>query len=798
MSSTLPLPLPPPHAPLSTLLKSPDDLQNLLSLKTDLLRKKSAVDTHLKTSLSTQLLTTTSGMTLLQTSTKTVQAIKEEMQKIDRLCAEQQAMIRDFPEINRMSVLQRNFGAVEGMRGHVVGFRERLEEVEGGLREDEGDLEVQEHLLVVHEGLSALREVREEAMEQVRGSDGAEGESGMELIENLVVDPETGATLGEYFRRLEEVVGWFDEHVFSACGNLIALVQAGCNGLVVRLGLVIEEEEGRDRRVKALREAQKEFGGVAKRFASMRAQQREVRGYKDRLLQAVKASAEVQFEGTKAAFDEDPDRLEKSCRWFFNDLNTVKLGLVDLLPRKWKIFRTYTRVYHQLMHDFLLQRLDDPQLTPAHMLAILNWVPKYYEKVRRLGVDTDSLVPSVIDDREPELVREYRSLIMKAVEEWMDRMARADSRSFSARDETSLDQDAEGYLHTKSLGDMWTMLREQLAVAQASGRADVVEGVVDAMIRALKLRQKMWEGLVDAEFKKISEQASVPGSAPSEIEGLSAYQDWLVAIANDQITNIDDDPAAEIPTTSFLTRFKSDFEPLVSPSYPVTIAPELESLTNAYIDLASHCMHLFASLLFTTDFRTVVRTGFFTPAWYAAAGTQGAMKQITTTFDDYLQGENPVSLVLHPSLREILLEELSDALLLSYLSAPLLRPPPPGGIKFRRQDPFTDLIRQDILTVFAFFQTYPDTFPLVKDKWRAVNAFESLISAPKVAEGGGSGVVEAFVGVKQGWWDVQLGWVEAVLRCRDDFERGMVSGVKGAAGGVEVERGVETVLGRVR
>ncbi|KAF2766124.1 exocyst complex component Sec6 [Teratosphaeria nubilosa] len=770
-----------PTARLAELLKHPDDLDKLPGLRGEFTRKKAAVDGQLKLGLNEQLKITQAGMSSITSAQTSVAQIKEEMMRIDRLASEAQSLIQDFPEINKLSVMQRNFAAVESMKASVDHFAQRLQEMQGLLEEDDANLEEQPNLLAVHEGISTLRDVRDEALEQV--ARGTEGDSGLELIDNLPL--EDGVTLREYFGKLDEVVEWFDEHVGQACMSLIELVQSSNTGLIVRLALVIEEEERKDKQAKALQDAQREFSGVAQRFKSIHAGARELRGYKKKFLQCIESKASQQFDGVKNAFDEDPEKIEKACRWFFNDLNTVKLGMVELVPKRWKIFRTYVDIYHKLMRDFLVRELDDQSISPVHMLAILNWVPKYYSKLTRLGVSDHpetELHPHVIDDREQDLVREYRGLITKAVEEWMERMASADRRGFSDRQEDSLEHDADGLLHTKSLGDMWTMLREQLSVAQASGRPDVIEGVVDAMMRALKARQKMWENLLDAEYQRIDDLASQPNAVIADIEGVGTYQDWLIAVANDQITNIDDQPDQNI--TSFLTRFRADYEPIVSPSYPLTNAFEHESLQNGYIDLASHCMHQFASLLFATDFRSIIKT-FFTATWYS----EKAMQQITTTFDDYLSGDNSILTLLHPSLRDILIEELSTSLLTAYLTSIRNK-----SARFRRSDPFTDKLKDDVVTVFKCFSAYgDDLFSLVKDKWRVVNAFANLVTAEK-----GQGVVEAFVQLKREYWDVQLSWVEAVLRCRDDFDRGMLGGVKGAAAGLEVDRGVETVMSRVK
>jgi exocyst complex component 3 len=760
---------------LPSVLKHPDDLDKLASLKSDFLRRKAAIDVQLKSNLSDQLSITQNGMSQISDGQKLVTAIREEMQKIDRLCAEAQGMIIEFPEINKMSVMQRNFAAVEAMRSAVDGFAEKLDELEQLLREDDGDVDNQPNLLAIHEGLTSLRDVRDQAMDQVKM--GTEGESGLELMENLPLES-AGVTLRDLFGKLDEVVEWFDEHVGQACINIIQHVQAGNNGLVVRLALVIEEEEKKDRQVKALQDAQREFQDVALRFKSINVGQRELRGYKKKFLLAVEASAAAQFEVTQQAFLDDPDKLDKACRWFFNDLNTVKLGLNDLVPKKWHIFRTYTRIYHKLMHDFLTSRLDDPDITPVHMLSILNWIGKYYSKLSRLGVQNPeaSFTPHVIDERESDLVREYRTLITKKVEEWMDTMASNDRKEFHSRAENSLDQDADGHLHTKSLTLMWDMLRQQLAVAQASGRQDVVEGVVDAMMRALKQRQQMWERLVDGEVRKIENLAS----DPTQLEGVSSLQEWLAAIANDQITNIDDNP--DTGTSSFLSRFKRDYEPIVTPAYIATSAMEHESLTNGYVDLSTHCMHLFASILFATDFRDVVKE-FFTPSWWSGK----PMSQITVTIEDYLRGENNFSDVLHPSLPDILVEELSDELLVRYLGSIRNK-----GVKFRRADPFTDKIKEDLQTVFGFFGQFPGVFDVVKEKWRVVQYFVELLECDK------QNVVQVFEGLKGAYWDVQVGWVEAVLRSRDDFERGWVSAIKSAAGSMDVPRGAETVMAKVR
>ncbi|KAK0661829.1 Exocyst complex component sec6 [Lasiodiplodia hormozganensis] len=755
-------------AKLAELLRHPEDLDKIGSLKAEFTRKKAAVDAQLRHGLEEQLKITQAGMSSISEGQRTVNAIKDEMMTIDRLCAEAQQMIRDFPHINLVAQTHRNFEAVQKMKKDIDGFEQQLGELEMLLDEDEQDPENQPNLLQVHYGLSKLRNIRDAAMDQIKNSE--DETLSLELVNNLQLD--SGATLQDYFDRLDRVIELFDEHVGLACMNLIPLVQTGNNGMVVRLALIIEEEEKVDKKVQALQDAQREYKELASRFKSIATGPKELRGYKEKFLKAIELAAQSKIEEANEAFMEDPDRLEKSVRWYFNDLNTVKLGMVNLMPRKWRVFKTYVSIYHKLMHDWLVGHIDDPDLKPIEMLAIVQWEEKYYKKMNKLGVPEEDLTPHLLDNRGAELVREYRQLIIKAVEEWMSRMSQTDKSEFLTRSENSLDTDINGCFRTKTLGDMWSMLREQLAVAGNSNRHDVAEGVIDAMFKALSSRQRLWEELVDIELDKYVQGVG-------DVDGLQPLQDWLVAIANDQIACIDDGEDEAQTGGSYLSRFSRDALPLASPQYSAAAAQQIDLLRDGYVDLGTHCLTVFVRLIFDVDFRTILPE-FFTPTWYS----QKRVGQIVSTFQDYL---NDYDSVLHPSLRDVLVEELADELLSRYLAAVRNK-----GAKFRRTDPYVEKIRDDVLAVFDFFGQFETVGPDIRQKWRVVEKFVQLLDADKHA------VAEVFAQFKMEYWDVNVGWVEAVLRARDDSDRSMIREVKARAGQVEVERGVETIMSKVK
>ncbi|OJK04117.1 hypothetical protein ASPACDRAFT_1885557 [Aspergillus aculeatus ATCC 16872] len=744
---------------LEDILRYPEDLDKIVALKAEYSRKKGAVDAQLREGLRDQLESVQRSINALTEGQRQVSKTKDELQGIDKLCAESQNSVEDFSQIDKLAKVQRNFEATLMMKKGLEMFSENLAVVEDLLREDDDDLENQPNLLKAHMQISRLRDFRDEAMDQIRKAQDSSSEQ----------------TLGDFFQGLDSVIDWFDDHLGTACMNLIPLVQSDNPGMVVRLAVVVMNEEKNDETVRALQEAQKDHQDLADRFKSMNVGPKTVRGYKEKFLKAIEFYAQNQFEEAKEEFLANPDNLDKSFRWFFNDLYTVQQGMQPLMPKKWKIYKTYTNMYHRMIHDLFIGMINDPELPADNLLAIIHWTEKYYKKMAKLGWQPADLQPNLLDDREPELIRQWQNIIIRAVEDWTQRIAETEKKNLVERIPDSLDTNPEGCFRTKTLPDMWRMLHEQIMASGASSRTDVVEGIIDAMFAVLKSRQTAWQALVDEECAKYK----APGG--DQLEGLQLLQDWLIAIANDQIACIDDNE--ETGQLGYLTRFKRDFETIVDPKYMAGRAlPELEALRDGYVDLSTHCLNQFVELIFAVDFRTTI-PDFFTPKWYG----DFAVKRITSTFEDYMADYTPV---LHPSLIDILVEELSDELLARYLASVRNR-----GVKFRRHaDPYTDKFKDDVLTVFAFFQNYPDSFAgTIKQRWRLVDWLVRLLEADK-----GPALVAVYESFKTEYWDLQLSWVEAVVRTRDDFERSMVSAIKAKAAELSVERGMETLMSKVR
>ncbi|KAL7275839.1 SNARE-binding exocyst subunit S6 [Rhizina undulata] len=708
---------------LSELLRHPEDLDKISALKAEFTRKKTHVDQQLKAGLKTQLEVTEAGINAINDGQKTLNQIKEEMIRIDKLCAEAENMIHEFPLINKISKIHRNFVAVEEIKSNLEGLGKQLIEVDRMLQEDYGDETNQMHnLLSIHFAISHLQDFRDDIMHQ----------SGR-------ADNDVRETLEGCFSSLENTVSLFDERIGIIAMNLIELVRVGNRSLVVRLAKIIDAEERSDEKVLALQEAQQTHRDLATRFKSINKGPKATRGYKEKFLACLKASAQAKFDETKSRFEEDPEMLEESLQWYFEDLKTVRQEFGQLTPPRWRIFDTYLQIYHDIMHDFLKEQIDKPELDGQSLLNIIRWNGEYTKGMKSLGVKTIDLKPQVIDGREADLLREYSQLIIKKMEEWMNKIIDDDTTEFVQRNHQPIEED--GKWHMPSVPTMFTMVNQQLNVALDSSKGNVVSAVVDECVRLLKIRQAKWDQIIEVEVQK-----HVKAVTKEDLEAISdGILEYLMAVANDQIR-----------CAAYTQEISDRVAPLLSKKYEDQIRRALEEAMNGFVDVATNCLSQIAEIIFN-DLKPPIKT-LFTASWYGG----NEMETMVSTMRSYVVDLYPG---LDDDLFPAFMHQLSEKSCIIYLNSIYNK-----GAKLRGADA-ANQIRADVGVAFGFFTEFIDRGE-VKSVWSVLEHFMALICTEKEALG------EKYNDFRETYWDLPLSWVEAVLKCRDDKSKDMIEIVK--------------------
>jgi len=162
--------------------------------------------------------------------------------------------------------------------------------------------------------------------------------------------------------------------------------------------------------------------------------------------------------------------------------------------------------------------------------------------------------------------------------------------------------------------------------------------------------------------------------------------------------------------------------------------------------VAKKCTQTLVELIFH-DLRPATKQLFITP-WY-----DGIMPQIVETLRDYM---TDYQMTLNSSLLELLIEDLLDMFIITYLTA-LSRS------SRLRMPVAADRIKDDVADSFQFFST-------IKDPQELEAYFEVIERALEILTASRSLVFLSFYRFAQKYGP-NLAFVESLVRARDDFDR---------------------------
>ena len=88
-------------------LQSPDDLAKVSAYRKKLEKEKASIDARLRSGVKEQLDATRDGLRKLFGTRNNVQAIKDEMETVDRMCSDPKYVVSTFDQISRVRPLGR-------------------------------------------------------------------------------------------------------------------------------------------------------------------------------------------------------------------------------------------------------------------------------------------------------------------------------------------------------------------------------------------------------------------------------------------------------------------------------------------------------------------------------------------------------------------------------------------------------------------------------------------------------------------------------------------------------------------
>ncbi|ORZ40500.1 exocyst complex component Sec6-domain-containing protein [Catenaria anguillulae PL171] len=736
---------------LAVLLRYPDDLaSNLDSLRKKTASEKAAVDAQLKAATQSQLNDCQTGLDNLVHVRESLDSGRSMLANVHGNGVKSIGMIPSFARVQKLSVIHANFQATRRTLAHFQALNDRVDRLRATLDAHHQDLlGPAPDLLFMHHELFQLEAFRDATLAQVRNA-----------------PDDTINTVRHYFRRLDDLSERFNEYLWDLARHLLDLVHANRPNVVVRLAKILEFEEKADEAELAAREAeqqqqqqqqqqlQQQQGGLQppsnpagmSHSASMasvgtngvtgpgrqRRRHREIKNYRSQFFDVVHESISIKF---IKVFDPDrevPEMLGTTHDMVLADLTFVYDELVDLFPKKYKLFPFFVLEYHRHVYD-LINKIILEKMETGTILFILRWCREYYTDMNdKLGVAEELLEPRLLDGQERVLVDDYLKLIRSKLDEWLKNLLNSETKDFIERDHPP-ESDSQGMYGLSASVILFNMVNQQIDIVLDSSRGQLLLDVVKECTRVLGGYQTHFANLVSAESAKFF-------SDPDKCK--PGLLDYTMALANDSLK-----------CTEFVELIIQRLENEADYTFRAPIAKELNAVMDGFMRVAKAATTVLMDMAFA-DLKVAFGV-LFSPVWYKG---EDVMSNVAATLNDYC---NDFREHLQDYLFGKLMTDVMDRFAVSWIEAMRGK-----QAKFLISNPQTgELLAHDhrqVVDMFAQFKSLKrveKVFDVIDRLFRVLCASRKMIFLD-------------FYSLAKAYPDVPLSVVEELLAKRDDLDKG--------------------------
>ena len=462
----------------------------------------------------------------------------------------------------------------------------------------------------------------------------------------------------------------------------------------------------------------------------MQANARIIKHYRSKIMKNIADTIKDKFEDAYLRDQRDPIGFLENLGWIYQDLIVIERDIVACFPPDWDVYSHFVREYHKTLNA-TIQRLVSSEPDATALLTLHAWLKEYKSSMKELQIPPELLEPPLLGGNEQLIIDDYLKLIVKKLDEWSANLMKTEVNEFTSRAEPP-ELDADGQYGTQGAVILFQMVNQQVDAAMESGQGMILARVISETNRVMRSVQDQWTRLLEVEYKKTTER-------PEETPG--GLVEYVIALANDQIKSAD-----------YAEALSARLEPLVSEKYRVTINERLNDAIDGYLDVAKKCTQTLIDIIFN-DLRPATRQ-LFQPQWY-----DGIIVQVVETMRDYMQDYQTY---LNASLFELLVEDLLDAFLVTYLTAL-------ANTQKLRMPAAAERIKDDVEEAFKFFSTLKPAKEL-ESYFEVVEMVLSLLEASRSL---------AFLS----FWSFakvhgpNLAFVEGLMKARGDLDRSSVNEV---------------------
>ncbi|WFD43329.1 SNARE-binding exocyst subunit S6 [Malassezia psittaci] len=621
-------------------LKSPDDLSKITALRRKLMREQATLSAKLKIGAKEQLEATRDGLSQLQSTRRETAGIHEVFSQIEKTCQDLQhnstnsgapnqvSGTNSFQTIGQLSHVRRTLVQTSTLLAKFEQLNQEVQELSQLLDEYHRNLlGPAPELLTLHFRIAQWEAFRNETLHLAAESNDTTQQQLVQLL-----DP------------LDTLLNSFESYLMLLSANILNLVRAGQQGVVVRLVAILERENREDEKTAAIRLAKKANIEGSARFRSVATYGHTIKLYHLKLQETLQLTTQRRLEASwNEAQEPTPLSFFENIPWVYQDLDIVRTRVVPLFPNSYHIYRTYVQTYHRALGALLQEKVSVEEAGASELLEIYQVAQQHQSRLLDPSREIEEawLQPSLLGGREENIMGDYLALLTRKIDEWTATLMHDEITAFVQR-EKAPEEDANGMYLLSSCVILFRIVNQQMDTAVHAGDPELLVRVIDHACTVLRNCQASWLQILQQEFKK-----QTTAKRPEDVQG--GLVEYMIALANDQLASADQ-------SETLLARL----EPVVAQQYKAHVRENLDNTLNGFLDISKHCTQLLVEIVLF-DLRPAFHDLFTFPAWYA----EGTTTTICETVRDYA---SDYSARLEPNLFDVLSDDLVTRLLVAYLT----------------------------------------------------------------------------------------------------------------------------------
>lgn len=625
-----------PAGLIGEFLKTPDDLSKIVVLRRKLAREQTTLSAKLKLGAKDQLDATREGLLQLQSTRRETTGIHEVFSQVETIFNESSGANGDeargtnsFRTISELSHARRALEQTLALLAKFERLPMEVRTLSSLVQQYQADLlGPAPDLLSIHHHIMQWEGFRNESLHLAASSP-------QDVQRQLI----------HMLEPLDDLLGAFETYLMLLCANILGLVRARQQGVVVRLVKILERENREDERTAAIRFAKRANIEGAARFRSFATYGHTIKLYRLKLQETLQIATQRRLEeGWRQAAEPTPQSFYEQVQWIYDDLALARTAVVPLFPESFQIHRIYVQTYHRALGALLQERLSIDDTGAAGLLELYHVAQQHQNRLTDAaqGIPEEWLQPSLLGGREQNIMGDYLALLTRKIDEWTATLMHDEITAFVHRARAPDEGDSGMYILSFCV-ILFRMLSQQIDTALNSSDPELLVRVIDHACTVMRNCQTSWLQILQQEFKK-----QTAAKRPEDVVG--GLVEYMIALANDQLASADQ-------TEALMHRL----DPIVAPQHRAHVRENMDNTLNGFLDISKHCIQLLVEIVLF-DLRPAFRDLFTFPAWYV----EGTTTTIVETVRDYA---NDYAARLDPNLFDVLSDDLITRLLVSYLTA---------------------------------------------------------------------------------------------------------------------------------